>query len=91
MGLNIGISRDFRTQDELTELVKAVHDAPTGTQETNWLEWKSSLDLESAAGKFAVAKAILGFANRSIDQASLACQGTAYMIVGVAPGKTGSS
>jgi len=33
-----------------------------------------------------VAKAILGFANRSPEVAALTCEGAAYMVVGVAPG-----
>ena len=57
-------TRAMRTADELLMLVKAIHGSLAGTQETNWLEWKSSLDLTKPAGKFAVAKAILGFSNR---------------------------
>jgi hypothetical protein len=86
MGLTIAVDRAFCTEDERAALVKAVHEASRDAQETNWLEWKSSLDLSTPAGRFAVAKAILGFANRSPDQALLACEGTAYMVVGVEPG-----
>jgi hypothetical protein len=87
MALKIDTSGDLRIMDELVELIKANYDAPPGAQETNFLEWKSSLDLDTLADKFAVAKAILGFANRSLDQASLACEGAAYLVVGVAPGQ----
>ncbi|MFT9663688.1 hypothetical protein ACM0CQ_15740 [Mycobacteroides abscessus subsp. abscessus] len=83
---DIDTSRAMRTDDELRILVEAIHGSAPGTQETNWLEWKNSLDLTKAAGKFAVAKAILGFANRSAEQAQLACEGVAYMVVGVEPG-----
>lgn len=83
---NIDKSRALRTEDELRSLVEAIHDSPSGTQETNWLEWKSSLDLGAAEGRFAVAKAILGFSNRSVAQAQLAVEGAAYMVVGVEPG-----
>lgn len=76
----------MRTGDELLTLVAAIHGSRASTQETNWLEWKNSVDLTKAAGKFAVAKAILGFANRSVEQAQLACEGVAYMVVGVEPG-----
>lgn len=76
----------MRTDDELRALVEAIHGSPAGTQEKNWLEWKNGLDLTKAAGKFTVAKAILGFANRSVEQAQLACEGVAYMVVGVEPG-----
>ena len=63
----------LRTDDELLRLVAAIHGSRPEAQETNWLEWKRTLDLSVAAGKFAVAKAVLGFANRSIDDASGAC------------------
>ncbi len=83
---DIDTTRAMRTDDELRMLVEAIHGSPPGTQEKNWLEWKNGLDLTKAAGKFAVAKAILGFANRSVEQAQLACEGVAYMVVGVEPG-----
>jgi len=86
MGLTFDTTQAARTEDELAALVEAVFTAPKGTQETHWLEWKSSLDMSSAAGKFAVSKAILGFANRAVDHAHLACEGLAYMLVGVNPG-----
>ncbi|WP_241474153.1 hypothetical protein [Mycolicibacterium neoaurum] len=83
---DIDTTRALRTDDELLRLVAAIHGSTPGTQERNWLEWKNSLDLTKAAGKFAVAKAVLGFANRSVGQAQLACEGVAYMVVGVEPG-----
>lgn len=83
---DIDTTRAMRTDDELRMLVEAIHGSPAGTQEKNWLEWKNGLDLTKAAGKFAVAKAILGFVNRSVEQAQLACEGVAYMTVGVEPG-----
>lgn len=83
---NIDTSRALRTDDELRALIEAIYSSPAESQETNWLEWKSRLDLTKAAGKFAVAKAILGFANRSVEQAQLAGEGVAYMVVGVEPG-----
>lgn len=82
---DIDTTRALRTVDELARLVAAIHGSRPETQETNWLEWKSSLDLNTAAGKFAVAKAVLGFANRPVEQAQLACEGVAYMAVGVQP------
>jgi hypothetical protein len=83
---NIDTTRDLRTPDELRELVEAIHNSPANAQETNWLDWKSSLDLGTPEGRFAVAKAILGFANRSVEQVHLKCVGVAYMVVGVEPG-----
>lgn len=83
---DIDKSRALRTDDELRQLVEAIHNSPPGTQETNWVEWKSTLDLGTPEGRFAVSKAILGFANRSVAQAQLAMEGVAYMVVGVEPG-----
>ena len=82
----IDTTRASRTQGELLTIVDAIYTAPSNEQETNWLEWKSSHNLETAEGRFAVAKAIIGFANRSVTQAQLACKGLAYMVVGVQPG-----
>lgn len=83
---DIDTARALRTDDELLRLVAAIYGSRPEGQETSWLEWKSSLDLTKAPGKFAVAKAILGFANRSVDDARLTTGGVAYMVVGVEPG-----
>ncbi|OBF99017.1 hypothetical protein A5772_13660 [Mycolicibacter sinensis] len=83
---DIDTSRPLRTDDELLRLIAAIHGSRPEVQETSWLEWKSSLDLTKAAGRFTVAKAVLGFANRSVDDAQLTTGGVAYMVVGVEPG-----
>ncbi|MEM6108468.1 RNA-binding domain-containing protein [Mycobacterium sp. 050272] len=83
---DIDTTRALRTDEELLALVEAIHSSPRIAQETNWLEWKSSLNLGVVEGRFAVAKAILGFANRSVAEAQRACEGVAYMVVGVEPG-----
>ena len=77
-------TRASRTEDELRALVDAIHASPLATQETNWLQWKC-LDLGATDGVFAIAKTILGFANRAVAVAELACEGVAYMVVGVEP------
>jgi hypothetical protein len=56
----IDTTRDLRTPDELRELVEAIYNSPANAQETNWLEWKSSLDLGTAEGRFAVGWRSLG-------------------------------
>jgi hypothetical protein len=66
--------------------VEAVRGAPVGEQETNYLEWKGSLDLASKAARAAIAKAVLGFSNRRPDVTGKACEGCAYLLVGVEPG-----
>lgn len=83
---DIDTTRALRTDDELLTLVEAIHSSPPTEQETNWLEWKSTLNLSVVEGRFPVAKAILGFANRSVAEAHRACEGVAYMVVGVEPG-----
>ncbi len=87
MSLDIAVDREFRTIDELTALVNAVAEAPKGTQETRWIEWKRTLDLGTTGARFFVAKAILGFANRSPEVAAQTCEGTAYLVVGAEPGR----
>ncbi|ORJ52612.1 AlbA family DNA-binding domain-containing protein [Mycobacterium simiae] len=82
---DIDTTRALRTDDELLALVEAIHSSPPSAQETNWLEWKSTLNVSVVEGRFPVAKAILGFANRSVTEAHRACEGVAYMVVGVEP------
>ena len=79
-------SRALRTPAELRELVEAIRDSPPDSQETNWVEWKSSLDLSSKEGRFSIARAVLGFANRDVKVAGRAFEGVAYMVVGAEPG-----
>jgi Putative DNA-binding domain len=83
---DIDKTRDIRTDDELRALVEAIHTSPANTQEAHWIEWKRTLDLSTREDQFKVAKAILGFSNRSVEHAKLACEGVAYMVVGVEPG-----
>jgi hypothetical protein len=86
---SLGTDRAFRTPAELAALVIAVVEAdPTSVQETHWLEWKGPLNIGKAEGQFAIAKAILGFANREPARAASVCEGTAYMIVGAEPGSS---
>jgi hypothetical protein len=76
----------LRTRAEQIALVEAVRDAPAGEQETNYLEWKGTLDLARKAARATIAKAVLGFSNRRPDLAGRACSGCAYLLVGVEPG-----
>ncbi len=59
----------------------------TSAEESHWLEWKSTLDLDEASGVFHIARAVLGFSNRAPDPAARACDGFAYLVVGVSPGE----
>ncbi|MEV3928581.1 MULTISPECIES: helix-turn-helix domain-containing protein [unclassified Streptomyces] len=79
---------DFRADEPVVglarqrELIKAVLNA-SSADETRWLEWKSHHDVSKSEGAFAVAKAILGFANRMPDVAEQWAEGHAYLLVGV--------
>src|SRR5689334_387294 len=53
--------------------------------ETEWLEWKSTLDLGAAVGRFTVAKAVLGFSNRDPERAAKWVGGCAYVVLGATP------
>jgi hypothetical protein len=87
MVLRISTDRALRTPDALAALVDAIVQAdPTNDQETHWLEWKGPLPIDKAEGQFAIAKAILGFANREPAHAAPMCEGTAYMVIGAEPG-----
>lgn len=54
--------------------------------ESDWLEWKSALDLSRADGQFALAKHLLGFSNRMPSRARAHMGGLAYVVVGAEPG-----
>lgn len=53
------------------------------TVETHWLERKGALDLTAARDKFAVAKAILAFANRDPQAAAPFLGGHALVLIGI--------
>ncbi|MFD8958963.1 helix-turn-helix domain-containing protein [Streptomyces anulatus] len=79
---------DFRADEPVVglarqrQLIEAVLNA-SSADETRWLEWKSHLDVSKPEAAFAVAKAILGFANRMPDVAKQWTEGHAYLLVGV--------
>jgi hypothetical protein len=74
--------RAIRSAADRVRLVEAVRDSPAGTQESDWLEWKGSLELAKPAGRFEIARFILGAANREVERAAAAADGTAYSLVG---------
>jgi hypothetical protein len=83
--LSVDSSWPFRSHGRRAELVRAVlgggeHD------ETDWLEWKSTLDLGKPEGRFKLARAVLGFSNRSVAAAAKHAEGTAYLVVGASHG-----
>jgi hypothetical protein len=84
MALDLDISRPLRGIDRHRDLVQAILGAHS-SDELEWLEWKSGLDLNTKHGCFQIAKAILGMANRPVEVAARACAGYGYLVVGVEP------
>jgi hypothetical protein len=85
MSIEIDTAVALRGIDDLRRLVSAVVHA-SDHDETDWIEWKSTLDLAGKEGCFQVARAILGLANRLPDRALLTCGGLGYVVVGAEPG-----
>ena len=70
---------------QLRLLAKEIHDGIIGS-ETDWLEWKSALDLAKAKARFEVSRQILGMANRAPGLARRNRGGYGYILVGVGQG-----
>ena len=85
MALVLDTSRDFRSVEELTQLVKAISEAPPDESEPDWLEWKREGDLKDRKWHARIAKAIAGFANRDPGVASRQAGGCAYLVIGAEP------
>lgn len=54
--------------------------------ETDALEWKGALDLTNRKSRFDLSRHLLGFGNRTVQQAQHAFDGYAYRLAGVEPG-----
>lgn len=85
MALGIDTGAALRGTVDLGRLVHAVIEA-SEHDEADWIEWKSTLDLSTKAGCFAIARTILGMANRMPERAGLVCEGLGYIVVGAEPG-----
>lgn len=86
MAIDIDTSGPLRGPRDLQRLVEAVV-AAGSADESTWLECKSDLDLAKPEGRYKVARAVLGFANRMPDTAANTCGGLAYLLIGAEPGK----
>ncbi|MCZ4101079.1 hypothetical protein [Streptomyces sp. H39-C1] len=87
MALDFDSRKAPRNHADLKRLVQAVRKA-SKADESLWLEWKGSLDLNPAdrgdkSGRAHVARAIIGFANRLPDEAGRFAEGHGYLLVGV--------
>ncbi len=83
--LNFDASKAPVSVGEFNALVKAVVGA-LDEDEADWLEWKSTLTLDSAPGKVSVARCVVALANRLPDVAAGRCEGRGYLVVGASPG-----
>lgn len=81
----VDITAPFRGIPRLVALVRYVL-ATSAPNEADWIEWKVGLDLTKPAGRFAVARQIIGFANRHPSRAALHAGGCSYLVVGAEPG-----
>jgi schlafen family protein len=71
---------------EWTSLLAAI-EAAAPEDESDWIEWKSTLDLTDKNHLAHIAKAIIAFANRDPAVASQRVEGRGLLIVGVTPGR----
>jgi hypothetical protein len=85
MAVLIDSSRPLRTPHELAGLVSAIA-AASPTDETDWLEWKSSMNLGQREAQVAIARHILGMANRRVADAHTHAGGCGYLVIGAEPG-----
>lgn len=86
MGLQIDTTNGIRGPLARRALVEAIRDAPPDVQETDWLEWKSEVDLSAKHWHGELARQILGMANRPPDRAARSAAGHAYVVCGAEPG-----
>jgi hypothetical protein len=84
--LALDTSSPIRSRARYRELAQAILDAPPATQETDYLEWKSEVDLGEKRWQAEFGRHILGFANRDPDSAARWFAGCAYLVAGVTPG-----
>src|SRR5688500_13264330 len=66
-------------------LVQSVLESPADTQEADWIEWKSAVDLTEAKWKFTLGKHVLGLGNRIPERAEREAEGCGYILFGVEP------
>jgi hypothetical protein len=66
--------------------VEAIRDAGPDLHETDWLEWKSRVDIREKSWQGEIATHIIGFANREPGHAKRTAGGHAYLVLGAEPG-----
>lgn len=91
MPLGIPTDRAFRLRHELCALVRAIRDAPSSEMEQDWIEWKAAEKLLASSCLGEIARLVIGFANRSPEEAARIVGGCAYLLIGVEPGRLASA
>ena len=86
MAINLDTSLAIRRPSDRVALVEAVLQAHS-SDEAEWVEWKLDVELDRAEGRFKASRHILGFANRSPNDAARFLGGQAFLIVGAEPGQ----
>lgn len=75
----------LRSPLELAGLVSAIV-AASPNDETDWLEWKSGMDLGRRETQVTIARHILGMANRRVADSLRQAGGCGYIVIGAEPG-----
>lgn len=91
MPLGIPTDRAFRSRHDLCALVRAIRDAPSSEMEQDWIEWKAAEKLLASSCLGEIARHVIGFANRSPEEAARIVGGCAYLLIGVEPGRLASA
>ena len=86
MALDVDISAPIRSLAHKRELVTAIYNAPASEQETDWLEWKSVVELTAKRWRAELARQTLGMANRDPEMVAKWAGGCGFVVVGVTPG-----
>jgi len=86
VAINLDTSLAIRRPSDRVALVEAVLQAHS-SDEAEWVEWKLDVELDRAEGRFKASRHILGFANRSPNDAARFLGGQAFLIVGAEPGQ----
>lgn len=90
MPLGIPTDRAFRSRHELCALIRAIRDAPSSEMEQPWIEWKAAEKLLASSCLGEIARHVIGFANRSPEEAARIAEGCAYLLIGAEPGHLAS-
>lgn len=84
MSTEFDTSKPLRSLADLVNLTRFVLTADPHN-ESDWIEWKASLDLRLKKDQLAIAKQILGFGNRDPNAAARNVGGCGYLLLGVEP------